>query len=59
MKASIKPSKRGKVEKPNLPHDENEKGIEKTIEKVVEKVIQKAQSKRMVKPLPKKRRETM
>ena len=28
MKTDIKPSKTGKLEKPNLPHDENEKGIE-------------------------------
>lgn len=52
MKAAIKPSKTVKIEKPNLPHDENEGRIEKTIEKVIER----EQSKRTVKPLPAKRK---
>ncbi len=52
MKAAIKSSKAIKIEKPNLPHDENEGRIEKTIEKVIEK----EQSKRAVKPLSVKRK---
>jgi hypothetical protein len=56
MKAPIKRDKKVKIEKPNLPDDQNEKVREKVIEKVVEKVIEKAQSKKMVTPLPVKRK---
>ncbi len=54
MKAAIKPSNTVKVEKPNLPHDENEEGMEKTIEKVIKKL----QPKHIINPLPAKHKRS-